>query len=148
MALYVDVHTFGDSLRYRRSEWAMAVFMAFGWGGTLLLPHDTFSASPSYLFMRQWADEEIWGIGCLALGVARLAVLYVNGRWWRCSHARMVVAGLSALVWLIITVGLLRAGVVGPGLVIWPTCLVMELHTVYEAGGDARAADDRRARRT
>jgi hypothetical protein len=52
-------------------------------------------------------------------------------------------AGLSAFVWFTVTLGLLRAGVTSPGLVTYPTFFLIELHTIYEAGSDARAADEK-----
>lgn len=141
--IYLESTTLRDSLRYRRSEWALAAIMAFGWGVVLLLPAQTFSNSVGYSAMAQWASEETWGQICLAIGLVRLGVLYVNGRWRRCSHARMVVAFLSAFVWATITLGLLKSGITSPGLIIYPLFLLMEFHTIYEAGSDARVADEK-----
>lgn len=143
MTVYLDIHTLRDSLRYRRSEWALAAILALGWGFVLLLPANTFDGSIAYSAMADWAREETWGRTCIAIGSARLMVLYINGRWRRCSHARMVLAGLSAFVWFTVTLGLIRAGATVPGLVIYPIFFIMELHTVYEAGSDARVADEK-----
>lgn len=78
---------------------------SFLWGLWLLLPFDTFSASPVYSVMNQIAPEHVWGIGMIVLGIAQIMVL--------CTHnpkARYIFSTGALFVWLFTDVGFWLSG--------------------------------------
>lgn len=144
MTIYVELHSLTDSFRFRRSEWGLAVILAFGWGYIpLIVPGNSF-AGPSLALLNESLGETMMALACAAVGTARLAVLIVNGSWRRCSHARMLTAGMSMLIWTMIFVGVLKAWTFSPGIITYIVFLLMDGHTIYEAGLDARYVDEKR----
>jgi hypothetical protein len=136
----LGIDTLGDSLVFRRSEWGAAVATAL-FGFNLIEPYPTFG-DPCWAGIPAWASDTTWGRGALALGLIRLGVLVYNGRWRKCSHARMALAGLNCLFWAALAFGLLGVetypAIFAPYLVFF----AMDLHTIYEAGADARLVDE------
>lgn len=144
-SLYVEIHGWRSSVKYRRSEWGLALIMMCAWGVNLLFnPTHTFS-TPAFSVMREIAPEWAWGIACLVVGAARLIVLIINGRWKKCSHARMICAAVSTFLWVGMFLGFFLANVGSTGTVVYLVFAVMEANTIYEAAQDAREADDRNA---
>jgi CHASE2 domain-containing sensor protein len=69
------------------------------WGIWLLLPWDTFGASPSFRAMKAFAPEWIWGASIAFVGFLQtLATLRKNYR------ARIVTAMLAIFFWLAIVI--------------------------------------------
>ncbi len=139
MQVYLNIGQV-PSWKFRRSEWGLAL-MSFGWGAILLAPGDTF-ALPSFFVMAQWAPENVWGVGAMAIGGVRLAVLTINGRWRKCNHGRAITAGLTCFLWSSVWLGLLLSVTNSTGLAVYGVLLLMDMHTVYDAMGDARAVDE------
>ena len=86
---------FTEAFFPRLSEWAPALMItALGW---VLMINETLMqpSSKGYTMMLQIADQETWAVAMLAFGVARLAVLLINGAWRRSPHARALAAALS-----------------------------------------------------
>jgi hypothetical protein len=140
--IILQIDTLTDSLRFRRSEWGAALATALI-GLILAQPYPTFSA-PSFAIMASWASEATWGTSALILGLIRLGVLIYNGRWRRCSHARMALAGLSCFLWAALVYGLAGVGVYPTEIAPYLVFFAMDLHTIYEAGADARIVDEAR----
>jgi hypothetical protein len=142
--IYMEPHGLRDSFRFRRSEWGLACILAFGWGVIpLVVPGNSFD-SPSLAWLSNALGETIMALGAIIVGGVRVTTLYVNGRWWRCSQARMVTAFLSMLIWVSIFYSIYRSGTSSPGLVAYLVFLIMDGHTIYEAARDARFVDEKR----
>lgn len=137
----------------RVTEWALAAIL-FNWGGILLLPQETF-AGASYQAMLVIAPESTWGVGCLAIGAARLLALVINGtfadsaysRW--SPRVRVVASVLSTFFWLQIVLSFVAGGTYGTGMAVYPVLLVLELYSAHRASRDTRYSDEaaRNARR-
>lgn len=143
MTIYLEIHNLRDSLRVRRSEWGLAIILAVGWGYLPLLTRGNSFGSPSLSWLNAMVSETTWATACLLIGSARLTVLYINGQWIKCAHARVATAFLSCLIWTTLFLGLLNAGTATPGIITYFVFLVMDMHTIYEAGQDARHADEK-----
>lgn len=144
MSVWIEIQTFRASLRFRRSEWGLAAILALGWGYVpLFVPGNSFSG-PSLAWIDGLFGETWIATACIIIGTARLVTLIINGNWRRCSHARMVMAGMSSFIWATIFLGVLQSGTASPGLVTYLVFFAMDMHTIYEAGQDARQADEKR----
>lgn len=72
----------------RWSEWSLAwVHTIFG--ATLVWPGSTYDASPIHGALAALAPETAMGAAFLAVGLARLAALTINGFWHRSPAIRM-----------------------------------------------------------
>jgi hypothetical protein len=73
----------------------LATWVSFWWGFVLLMPHDTFSVSPTYKPMNDLAPEWVWGVWMLSVSllhlygilkcnnkVKRLALLLSTSQWF------------------------------------------------------------------
>lgn len=75
--------------------------LCMGWGGWLLGPFDSFSASPvTFRAMRELAPEVIWGIGLTVLGLVRIWSLLGGAP----RRVRIWSALTTTLAWLFIAV--------------------------------------------
>lgn len=86
------------SLSDRTIEWFSAGVM-MAWGLTLTLPGDLLSQPGFVAFHRFGATESFWATAFTAVGLARLVALFINGRWPRTPHVRMIGAIFGALSW-------------------------------------------------
>lgn len=139
--IYLEPIGLPESLRIRRSEWGLACILA-GWGYVLLDPYPTFS-NPTFVTLSAWASETAWAWACLILGLFRLVVLYINGRWRHTPIFRALTAFFCCFAWLTIALGLLSAGTKSPGIVAYMVFLVMDLHTVGIAAAEWKATNAR-----
>ena len=94
---------------------AFSGLMAWAWGILLLLPFDTFSATPSYAAMKWLAPEWLWGtifccIGalhslalCAGFNRLRPLVCMVAAFLWAfvgCTFVQTIPQGIAAWIWL------------------------------------------------
>jgi hypothetical protein len=133
----------------RATEWLFAVIM-INWGWILLLPHDTFSLSSSYGVLLTVAPEEVWGIGCLIVGLVRFIALVINGTFAdspyarRSPHVRAVMSALSCFFWMQISLSFLVAlgdKPPGTGIAVYPVILWFEVYCAFRAARDAGQVD-------
>lgn len=136
VGLWVRItHRFGP----RQMEWFMAAITA-AWGFVLILPAETFSGPQWIIFGALW-PEGAWGGLFLALGLARIAGLIVNGsRKQVTPWIRVVAAFCGLLIWAGITAGFALTGVISTWLAIYPAFAVAELVNIYRAAHDAGEA--------
>ena len=89
----------------RKSEWLMAFATCAFW---LLFSvrYDLFTSSDAYNGLAALAPQWVWSWFCFFVGIGRLAVLFVNGAYWRTPHARAAFAFLNYFLWYNLTVGL------------------------------------------
>src|SRR4051812_35457177 len=89
----------------RKSEWT-AAFVTFGISIVLLLNDDLFEQSAGYDAMARVAPQWLWQWMLFAVGLGRLAVLGINGAYWRTPHLRALAAFVSCFTWWQIFAGL------------------------------------------
>ena len=127
----------------RAPEWFFA-FALINVGEAMAGPGDTFSTSHSYDGMAAIATECVWGWSMIVLGVARFAVLAVNGNI-ECfrpfaSGTRMMLSFLTALVWFTIALGMVYANPIGTGARAYGSLLIGEVYTTWVVSGEAAHA--------
>lgn len=129
-------HRFGPRL----SEWFVAG-VTFLWGVVLLFPADTFTGD-SWVIFRAIMPEQDWGILMLALGLARLTGLVVNGARRKVTpYIRMVSAGCGVGLFVGISAGFYFSGVIGTWIAVYPMIVVLELFNIHRAAHDAGETD-------
>jgi hypothetical protein len=133
---------YADRVGDRALEWfsalvmvAWSVLLAFS-GGSLSLP--SFGG-----FHRFGMTETLWAWGFGSIGMARLVALYINGRWPKTPHVRMVGAMLGVVAWgqvaFMLTEGSLAAyGKVPTGAGTYGLLALADLFSIYRAAFDAR----------
>ena len=126
----------------RALEWFSACVM-LAWGAVLAFPGDTLSGASFMAFRQLHMTEYLWAWLFGAIGAARLAALYVNGRWPRTPHIRMVGALFGALswaqvAWLIAEGTFFQTGVASTGMAVYGLLAAADLFSVYRAAFDAR----------
>ncbi len=131
-----------DDLNERAIEWLCAGIMV-AWGVTLAINGDILKQPGSAAFHRFGATESFWAWMFGSAGFARIAALYINGRWPKTPIIRMVCAGLgfvswSQLSWLFLEGTMMTAGVPTPGIGVYPMLALAELYSIYRAAHDAR----------
>jgi hypothetical protein len=133
----------GESLQIRLFEWATGLTMMSG-GVILLLPFETFQ-NPAYEPMSRIMREDGWGSLMLLLGALRIVVLFVNGAWRRCSHARATLALFHMAIWFTLFLCFLHIGTVGLGLAFAIGLCFGELLTIIRSVAVAATTDARAA---
>ena len=131
-----------DHFPIRRSEWIM-LLPAFGMWAAFSVTPDVFDKSSSFARMAAWADESIWAIILLAVGVLRLAALTVNGTFhqFRFSpHLRALASLVGLVFWsqwtLAIIDAFLREGGSPTGIVAYGTFCALELANLSTSATD------------
>jgi hypothetical protein len=123
----------------RASEWVLACMMT-SWGIVLAQPADTFSLLPIYAGLHRIAEEEVWSLVCLFIGMVRLIALAINGAMPEFTlAARTVTAFLSCFFWFQITLGVIAAGVAGTtntAIAVYPWLAVLDVICVYRIAKD------------
>jgi hypothetical protein len=129
------------TIKDRVAEWFMGgVLSAMGVG--ILLQPTIFTANPVFAEFPRVAGPPEWGLGLLVVGVCRLATLTINGAWRKSPHLRMVMAGLSMLVWYQMSALSWEANTPNLNVVIYPAMLLLEIYCVYFAACDAGLSDE------
>ena len=122
----------------RMTEWLLASLMV-AWGVAVALPGETLGLS-GFRLLVLIAPEPVWAAVSIAIGVMRMAALWVNGRWRRSPLLR---AGGAAwgIGWWLGLAWLLWAGA-EPGttpsaLAFYPVFVAFEAHSVVRGAGDS-----------
>lgn len=130
----------GDHFPLRVTEWLVAG-MLLSWGvATLNMPATEWNVAIN----RELADlagRTFWGLYAVALGVMRLAALFVNGAIRRSPHARAIAAFLSCLIWSQLTLAAFTFTWAAPSMSFYPWLLVADVYNVWRAARDAKLSD-------
>jgi hypothetical protein len=126
----------------RAIEWLAAIVM-LGWGIILAMPGDSLAQPQFQAFRNYGVSETAWAWVFGVLGGARLAALYINGRWPRTPHIRMMGALFGAIswmqiAWIITDSTLVMQGVATTGIAVYLALALAEIFSVYRAAFDAR----------
>jgi hypothetical protein len=131
--------SFEQHWRVRRSEWLLSLavlLLGMLWGAhPQIFQLQTFSAMRGMLAPATWA-----AIG-MAIGLARVTVLYVNGVWHASPHMRAGAAFCSGFLWTALFLAALASDELGVGVVLWPLFFFFDALSAVDAAADARASD-------
>ncbi len=121
----------------RLTEWLVST-QTMLWGVVLLLPADTFHASPAtWAFFNAIMQEWQWGALMFTLGAARLIGIIINGTRPRVTpYIRLVSSFVGFFVWIGVTYSFAASGVVSTWIAIYPAIAVVELINMYRAATD------------
>ncbi len=130
------------SLTDRGLEWFAACVM-LAWGVTFSLPGDLLNEPAFIAFHRFGTTDSFWAFIFSAAGAARLIALYINGRWPRSPHIRIVCALFGAVSWaqiayLFLEAALINNTPIGTGPAVYALLAGFELISVHRAAFDAR----------
>ncbi len=95
-------------------EWQMTAALII-WGLRMLWGDEVFS-TPAYVVLARLCSEEVWGLACLVVGLARFLALFVNGTFsdtWYSYYSPHVRAGMSFLTcffWLTLSLAFFSSG--------------------------------------
>jgi hypothetical protein len=125
----------------RALEWFSA-FVMLSWGLVLALPGDSLAGQNFYAFRRYGMTEDLWAWIFGAVGSARIIALYINGRWPRTPHIRMLGALFGAVSWgqvaWLITESTLATGVASTGIPVYAMLALADLFSIFRSAFDAR----------
>ena len=124
----------------RQTEWLLTSVL-IGWAAMLIINPDMFRTTATYANFGEIMSQSMWAMACLYVGVARLAVLIINGAWRRSPHLRAGLAFLTCLFWYQITVGMLQSGTLSTGLAVYPAFFLFDAINVIRSMGDAAVTD-------
>ena len=129
-------------MRDRALEWFSALVM-LSWSATLALPGDTLAGESFAAFRRLGMTEIAWAWAFGVAGSARVAALYINGRWPTTPLIRMAGALFGALswaqiAWLIAAGALIKAGAASTGIGVYALLALADLFSIFRAAYDAR----------
>lgn len=121
----------------RAIEWLFAIMMVV-WGVYLLLPMATFEME-IYRTLAAIADERVWGIWSMCVGLIRLIALAINGYIRQTPAVRMFAAGLGVIWWSVLAyLFLVMLEDDPPAAASWyPVFIMAELYSVLRSAGDA-----------
>lgn len=133
---------FGGVEKFRRRvfEWyGASVAMALG---VMSLMGVQFYAAEA---MGRVGPMGIWTYALVALGLARLGALYINGHWRPTYHVRTLCSCISSVVWF--ECGLAAMGVGGgpfrlEGSVVFVAMMISEAFVASITAHEARVADE------
>jgi hypothetical protein len=133
---------YNDRVGDRALEWFSALVMV-AWSVLLAFPGDTLSMPSFAEFHHFGMTETLWASGFGSIGMARLAALYINGRWPKTPHVRMIGAMFGVVAWgqvaFMLTEGNLAAyGKVPTGAGTYGLLALADLFSIYRAAYDAR----------
>lgn len=129
-----------DHFKLRVAEW-FATLLLLQFGLIIIATPNVFSITPGFRVMAEWADQSVWGFGCLAVGGAHFAALTINGtfRGFRYSpHIRALACALACYLWLQITLGIYLSGSGSTGVGTYRLVLGLEFWNFVRACLDAR----------
>ena len=126
---------FARTFRERAPEWVLA-FIQAGWGGTLLLPGETFDR-PFFRPLAAIASEANWGSVVFVAGVIRLAALYINGSRAETPLVRQACSFVAMLIWAMLTMGAMTAEWRSPAVFNYLGLFALEAIMFSYAGRDA-----------
>jgi len=122
-----------------RIEWFLAVTL-FGWGAWLTALPDTYALSEKiYAGMAVIASEETWGIIATIAGVAHIAALIVNGRFYLTPMIRGAAAGVGSTIWLVALIsGAVNGSLMSDSMPIYLMLCAANWHVLILTGNDQK----------
>lgn len=129
----------------RFAEWFSSAAM-IAWGLALAMPGDTLTGAAFAAFQRFGMTEGAWAAAFLGVGLARMVVLYVNGKWPKGPYIRMAGSLFGAVSWAQVAVLFLLAtymvnGVMPTGPGIYALLAASDLLSIFRAAFDVRYRD-------
>lgn len=139
MALVVN---FAEHFRARRSEWLLALAMcAIGTAYTCV---EGLFSNQYFTTMLALATQGTWGAIVLGLGLMRLVMLWINGRWSVSPYFRGLGAVAGAVLWTILFVSAFTSERLVQSVGLWLLFAIFDLIAASDAAGDARIAYEKR----
>jgi hypothetical protein len=122
----------------RLVEWLFASMMV-AWGAWLLVPQWQTFVWPQYDALRAIAPEPVWGVWSVAVGVVRMAALFINGSWRRTPLLRLIGSSLGMIWWLVLIYLFLLSPQGNPpaGYAFYPVFVVFEGISCWRSAADA-----------
>lgn len=114
--------------------WALVV-----WSAAVAGPGEMLRAS-TFKYLTAIAPEWWWGYSGMALGIARLVALYLNGNWRRSPGLRFVGAMTGMIWWLVLSA--CYAVAVRDGAADFPMRYVLVVFVFFEAYSCYRCGQD------
>ena len=128
-----------EKFSFRANEWFFSLAFLV-WGATMVAWPHMFDR-PFYESFKRFGPQSLWTTVILLIGTVRMAALIVNGAWRSTPLIRMVMAMLSCMVWLELTLGIFYVGYGTISISLYPIILIADLYNVYKAGGDIYLAN-------
>lgn len=136
-------HAIKSHMRLRFNEWVSSVTLA-AWGVGFLV-NEKLSLSLSYFArLESFKSLVTLGIVCLALGLSRIVLLFINGAWGLSPHFRAIGSAISACTWTLMWTYFFNPNYIIPSLATIGTLVILDLYSLWYAAEDARYSDVRR----
>lgn len=123
-----------NTFEARASEWALTgvlVSMA-----VVFLVNDTMFYGENFSRLREILDSRFgWAAVFSVVGLVRLAVLVINGAYWRTPHFRAATAFFSAGVWFLLFLGFVRNGSMMAAIAPW--IFLLDAYNIKRASHEA-----------
>lgn len=107
-----------ETFEARASEWALTGAV-LSLAAIFFLNGEMFYGESLYGIRNMINDRFIWAWLFLSVGVVRLAVLLVNGAYWRTPHFRALTAFLCTGVWFLLLIGFMKSGSILAAIMPW-----------------------------
>lgn len=136
--LVIESHPGWKHFAARALEWQNAAILTC-WGAYVILHPGMFTdprVANLWTGLIKIAAQETWGIVAFAVGFARLAALYVNGRHTRTPLVRLVTSFFSAFVWTQVVIGMANSAVPNTGLVVYTGLVLADIYSAFRASAD------------
>jgi hypothetical protein len=133
---------FRETFSERASEWACAIMITM-WALRVDSIPDLFQTAGAFENFSRLAPQSWWVVGALAIGLARLLALAINGMWRRSYHARGITAFFTCFFWMQITWSFFTSDNSTTSIAIYPVLLALDTFHVLRAAVEARRSDDR-----
>lgn len=124
----------------RICDWLVAGFLTT-WGLACLAAQPDVWALPVNRELANIGPQGLWGAAAVALGLVRLAALFINGAVRRTPHVRAGFAFLTMFIWLQLTLGVFSASVPSLSVIVYPWLLLADTFNVFRAAQDAKFSD-------
>lgn len=126
---------FARTFRERAPEWVLA-FIEAGWGFTLLMPGDSFNR-PFFRPLAAIAQEQTWGVIMFAMGIIRIAALYVNGSRKETPRIRQIGSFLGMSLWSLLLWGAMSVDWLSPAIFVYSGLFALEAIMFSYSAADA-----------
>lgn len=138
-AMLISLH---EHFPIRVTDWLLSAIL-FSWGLTVLFLRPDVWALPTYSGLASVASQFTWAAVAIAVGLARLGALFVNGAVRRSPHLRGLGAFVAIFIWVQLSLGLMFSDAAGASVAVYPWLAFADIFNVYRAARDARASDNR-----
>lgn len=136
-------HAIKSHLRLRFNEWVSSVALSM-WGLSFILNEKLSLTLTYFARLDNFKSLTTLGITCLALGLSRITLLFINGAWGLSPHFRAVGSAISACTWTLMWSYFFNPGYIIPSLATIGSLVALDLYSLWYASEDARHADVRR----